>query len=257
MVEVTRHDPGSFSWAELATSDPAAAKRFYSSLFGWAPLDSPMGPGPEDIYTRMQLGGKDVAALYKMMKEQEAQGVPPNWMCYVTVANADATAAKARSLGAKLLAEPFEVATYGRMAILQDSEGAVLAVWQAREHIGIGRINEPGALCWCELSTRDAEWAEKFYTQLFGWGVKRSPDYVEVMRGETPIGGIFPMTAEMAGIPPHWGVYFQVGDCDATAAKAAKLGGQLLFGPKDVENVGRFAVLQDPQGAAFSVIKLG
>jgi len=256
MVEVTRHEPGSFSWAELATSDPAGAKSFYKSLFGWSAADSPMGPGAEVIYTRLQLAGKDVAALYRMMKDQEARGVPPNWMCYVTVESADATAAKARELGAKVVAEPFEVATYGRMAMIQDLDGAVLAVWQPRDHIGIQRINEPGALCWCELATREPERAGRFYTALFGWGLKPSPGYTEWTRGGTPIGGLFPMRPEMEGVPPYWTVYFQVADCDATVAKARALGGRTLFGPKDIPEVGRFAMIQDPQGAVLSVIEL-
>ncbi len=99
MTEVTRHEPGSFCWVELATSDPEAANSFYTVLFGWTAVDNPMGPGPEYIDTRLQLGGKDVGALYKMMKEQAAQAVPPNWLCYVTVASADEAAKKARELG--------------------------------------------------------------------------------------------------------------------------------------------------------------
>ena len=257
MTEVTRHEPGSFSWVELATSDPQAAKSFYAALFGWTAVDNPMGPGPEDIYTRLQLGGKDVAALYKMMKEQAARGVPPNWLCYVTVASADEAAKKARELGGTVLAEPFDVQDYGRMAMLQDPEGAVFAVWQPRTHIGIQRVEEAGTPSWCELSTRDAARAGKFYTSLFGWGLKTSdPAYSEITRGGVPIGGILPMGPEMAEVPPHWGVYFQVADCDAAAARAQALGGQVCFGPQDVANVGRFAVVQDPQGAAFSVIQL-
>lgn len=258
MTEVTRHEPGSFSWAELATSDPRAAKAFYTALFGWTAVDSPMGPGPEEVYTRLQLDGKDVAALYRMMQEQAARGVPPNWLCYVTVASADETARKARELGGTVLAEPFDVEDYGRMAMLQDPEGAVFAVWQPKRHIGIQRVDEPGTPCWSELSTRDAAKAGKFYTGLFGWGLKTSdPAYAEITRGGVPIGGILPMGPEMQGVPPHWGVYFQVADCDAAAARAKALGATVCFGPQDVANVGRFAVVQDPQGAAFSVIKLG
>ncbi len=258
MTEVTRHEPGSFSWVELATSDPAAAKSFYTALFGWTPADSPMGPGPEDVYTRLQIGGKDVGALYKMMKEQAAQGVPPHWLCYVTVANADETAAKAKSLGATILAEPFDVMEYGRMAMVQDPEGAVFAIWQAKQHTGIQLVGEPGTACWCELSSRDAAKAGKFYSGLFGWQLKTSdPAYHEISRGGVPIGGILPLGPEMKGVPPHWGVYFQVADCDATVSKATKLGAKLCFGPHDIAGVGRFAAVQDPQGAAFSVIRLG
>lgn len=258
MTEVTRHEPGSFSWVELATSDPAAARSFYTALFGWTTADTPMGPGPDAVYTRLQLSGKDIGALYKMMKEQAEQGVPPNWLCYVTVASADDTAQKAKDLGATVLAGPFDVEDYGRMAMLQDPEGAVFAVWQPRKHIGIQRVEEVGAPCWCELSTRDAAKAGKFYAGLFGWGLKTSdPAYHEILRGTAPIGGIMPMPPEMEGVPPHWGVYFQVADCDATAAKAKALGGQICFGPHDIPKVGRFAVIQDPQGAVFSVIRLG
>jgi uncharacterized protein len=258
MTEVTRHEPGSFSWAELATSDPDAAKAFYGPLLGWTWVDSPMGPGPEDIYTRVQRDGKDVGALYRMMPQQAAMGVPPNWLCYVSVESADGAAKKAKELGGTVVAEPFDVMTYGRMAMLQDPEGALFAVWQAGTHFGAERVNEPGAMCWCELSTRDATRAGKFYTGLFGWGMKTAdPAYHEITRGGVPVGGIMPMGPEMAGVPPHWGVYFQVADCDETAARAASLGGQLCFGPHDIDKVGRFAMIQDPQGAAFSVIRLG
>ena len=99
MSEFTKHEPGSFSWVELATTDPASAKAFYSSLFGWTFVDTPAGP--DMIYTRLQLRGKDVAALYPQQKEQREHGVPPNWMSYVTVESADRVAAKAGSWAAR------------------------------------------------------------------------------------------------------------------------------------------------------------
>lgn len=255
MPEVTRHEPGSLSWAELSTTDTAAAKTFYTRLFGWTYTDSPMGPGPEDVYTRLQLDGKDVGALCAMMKEYRAQGVPPFWMCYVTVKSADETAKKAQALGATVMAPPFDVQDYGRMAILRDPEGAMISIWQAGTHIGAQRVGEPGAPCWLELSTDDPEKAGRFYTELFGWGLKADPQYSEILRGGTPIGGIMKMPPEMKGVPPHWGVYFQVASCDASASKAKALGGTVCFGPQDIEKVGRFAVIQDPQGAAFSMFQ--
>jgi uncharacterized protein len=257
MTEIAKHEPGSFSWAELATSDPAAAKKFYSSLFGWGVKDNPMGPSPEDVYTLLQIGGKDVAALYRMMKEQAQQGVPPNWMVYVTVENADESAKKAKSLGATVITEPFDVMDYGRMAVIQDPEGAIFSIWQPMKHIGVQRSGELNTMCWCELKTWDAAKAGKFYTGLFGWTLKTSdPSYHEIMRGGTPIGGIFPLAPEMKGVPAHWGIYFQVENCDGAVEKAASLGGKVCFPPTDVPNTGRFAALQDPQGAFFNVIKL-
>ena len=256
MTEVTKHEPGSFSWAELATSDPQSAKKFYAGLFGWSIKDNPMGEG--FVYTLLQIGGKDVAALYQLMKEQAEQGVPPNWMCYVAVENADETAKKARSLGGKIMAEPFDVMDYGRMAVIRDPEGAIISIWQPMTHTGVQRVDEPGTMSWCELSTRDAAAAGKFYSGLFGWNVKTSdPAYHEIHRGSVGIGGIRPLNGQPAEVPAHWGIYFQVANCDATAKQAESLGGKVCFGPMDVPNVGRFAAIQDPQGAFFSVIQLG
>jgi predicted enzyme related to lactoylglutathione lyase len=258
MTRVTHHEPGSFSWAELATSDPRGAKEFYGSLFGWIPVDNPMGPGPDDVYTRMQLEGSDVAALYKMIPEQASQGVPPNWLCYVTVSHADDAAKRAKALGGTVIAEPFDVMSYGRMALFQDPAGATFAVWQPGTHIGAQRVNEPGALSWCELSTREPETAGRFYSGLFGWGLKPSADlsYTEFLLGTAAIGGMYALGPGAADVPPSWMAYFQTLDCDATAARAKSLMAEVLVEPRDIPGVGRFAVIQDPQGAALSVIQL-
>lgn len=259
MTQVTRHDPGSFSWAELATSDAKGAREFYGSLFGWTAVDNSMGPGPEDVYTRLQIDGADVAALYKMMPEQASAGVPPHWLSYVTVGNAEETAARTRELGGRVVADPFDVMSYGRMALLQDPGGAMLAVWQPGTHIGAQRVNEPGALSWCELATRDAEGAGKFYAGLFGWGLRSRADfpYTEFLRGETPIGGMYVLGPDAPDVSSNWMIYFQTADCDASAARVKAGKGEVLVAPSDIPGVGRFAVLEDPQGAAFSVIRLG
>ena len=81
MPEVTNHPPGSFCWMELGTTDPAAAKEFYSGLFGWVPEDSPAGP--DMVYTMLRLKGLDVGAMYELREDQLTQGVPPLWMTYI------------------------------------------------------------------------------------------------------------------------------------------------------------------------------
>jgi predicted enzyme related to lactoylglutathione lyase len=188
------------------------------------------------------------------------QGVPPHWGAYVSVASADEAAAKAASLGGTVIVPPFDVFDFGRMAVLQDPAGATFSVWEPKSHIGVTRINEPGALCWTELATRDVEGAERFYTSLFGWGLKKSAgggmEYTELLNEGVPIGGMMKMGDQYPpGVPPHWLTYFAVDDCDASASKAASLGGTTLVGPMDIPNTGRFAVVQDPQGAVFAVYK--
>lgn len=257
MAEVTSHEPGSFTWAELSTSDPKAAKAFYTALFGWTILDSPMGPGPDDIYTRLQIGGKDVGALYKMKPEQAAMGVPPNWGTYFTVKSADETAKKAKAAGGAVIAGPFDVMDYGRMAVIQGPEGAVFSIWQPGTHYGFQRVGEDNTAGWTELQTTDAAKSTRFLADVMGWTMKVDPKgaYTEFQRGGKSVGGIRPMGGSEP-FPPHWLIYFQLADCDATVAKARSLGGTVLMPAMDIEKVGRFAVLADPQGAAFAVIKL-
>ncbi len=253
-MEISAYEPGSFCWPELATSDQEGGKKFYTSLFGWSVNEIPIQPG--ETYTMLQLGGKDVGALYRMRPDQSAQGVPPHWMSYVSVASADQAARRAKELGGKVLAEPFDVFDVGRMAVLQDPQGARFSLWQAKKHIGARVINEPGALCWNELDTTDTAGAAKFYTALFGWITKVGGDYTEFHRGKTPAGGMMRIPKEWGKVPPNWLVYFAVEDCDASAAKAKELRGAAMVPPTDIANVGRFAVLRDPQGAVFAIIRL-
>lgn len=250
MTQVNKHDPGSFSWAELATSDPAAAKKFYASLFGWGFEDSPAGP--DMVYTTLKKGDRSVGALYRDPKQTD---VPPHWNTYVTVASADASAQKAKDLGGKVVAEAFDVMEYGRMAVVQDREGATICLWQPKQHIGAQVVNEPGAMCWGELDTTDTASAAKFYTGLFGWGAKAGGDYTEWQHGGNSIGGMMKIPKEWGPVPPNWLVYFASEDVDATAAKAAKGGGKTIVPPGDIPDMGRFAVLADPQGAVFAVFR--
>jgi predicted enzyme related to lactoylglutathione lyase len=206
------------------------------------------------VYTTLKKKGKNVGALYKLGAQQ--MGVPPHWNTYVSVASADASAKKAKELGGKLLMEPFDVMDVGRMAIVQDPQGGVLSIWEARKHIGAEVMNEPNTMCWCELQTTDTESAKRFYTGLFGWGTKVGGDYTEWQRGGTSIGGMLKIQKEWGPVPPNWLIYFAVEDCDAAVEEAKSNGGSVLMGPMDIEKTGRFAVLADPQGAAFAVIKL-
>jgi len=115
-----------------------------------------------------------------------------------------------------------------------------------------------GAFSWSELMTTDVEGARKFYSNLFGWKTEEMPmanmKYTIVKVGEEGVGGMMPIPPQAQGSPPNWGVYVTVDDVDATAKKAKVLGGKVLVPPTDIPNVGRFAVLQDPQGAVISAI---
>jgi predicted enzyme related to lactoylglutathione lyase len=270
MPEVTSHAPGSFCWIELNTSDPAAAKKFYSGLFGWEAEDMPAGP--DMVYTMLKIRGLEVGAMCGLQPEQKAHGVPPHWMSYVAVESADDAAKKAASLGGSLLADAFDVMDVGRMAIIQDPLGATFCVWQAKAHIGAKLVGDVGAFGWDELWTTDRKKAAEFYTGLFGWQTKGGElsmaaqadshsvgdagVYVEISNAGQPIGGMMEITPDMGPVPPNWLPYLMVEDCNAIANKAAASGGKLFVPPTDIPNVGRFSVIADPQGAMFAIIKL-
>jgi uncharacterized protein len=250
-MQVSKHENGRFCWAELVTSDGPGAKAFYSALMGWTAVDNPMGP--DMVYTMLKVGGDNAAALY----QDNSSKAPPHWQTYVSVDNADATASKARELGGTVLAEPFDVMTFGRMGVIQDPTGAVFCIWQPKDHIGYTVINDVGAVCWNELYTRDTAAAGAFYSGLFGYGLKQSEmpmPYTELQLDGKSIAGMMNLGPEHAEIPPHWNIYFTVADCDATYAKATGLGATTLVPPMDIPGVGRMAMMRDPQGAVFAFI---
>jgi predicted enzyme related to lactoylglutathione lyase len=253
-MEFTAHAPGTFCWPELSTTDQKGASAFYRGLFGWDVVDQPIGP--TETYTMFKMRDLEVAAAYTMPPEERQHGAPPHWNAYVSVADADDTVKRAQEIGGKVLAPPFDVMDAGRMSVLQDPTGAVISVWQANRHVGAKILREPGALGWTELLTNDTAAAEKFYTQLFGWKAKKGGEYTEFYVGDMPDAGMMKIDARWGNVPANWMPYFQVDDCDGSVTKAKELGGRVNVPPTDIEHVGRFAMLADPQGAMFSIIKI-
>lgn len=254
MGERSSYAPGTFSWTDLTTTDQPAAKRFYGELFGWEPDDRPVGDGVH--YSMMRRDGRDAAAISPQPAQQRAAGVPPAWNSYITVTSAGDAAQRAAELGATVHAEPFDVVDAGRMAVIQDPQGAFFAVWEPRAHFGAALVNAPGALVWNELAVPDPEAAARFYRSLFGWTVgpfdgdaELGGDYLSIKVGDANNGGI--RRAE-PGVPPHWLVYFGADDVEEGLARAEQLGGRKLAGPIDI-GIARFAVVQDPQGAHFAL----
>jgi predicted enzyme related to lactoylglutathione lyase len=255
MPLIDTYAPGTFCWADLGTPDAAAATRFYTALFGWTAEDRPMGPGAS--YTMLHADGRSVAALYP---QEAAQQGPPHWLSYISVASASDAAARATALGGTLLMEPFDVLDVGRMAMVQDPAGAVVALWEPRRHAGAGLAGEPGSICWNELATTDTARAGAFYTALLDWTADAQPmggtAYTLFTAGGAPRGGMMAIAPSGRPVPPHWLVYFAVHDCEGTTALAQSLGGAVRHPPTDAPGVGRFSVLADPQGAVFAAIEL-
>ncbi len=257
MAEFTSHVPGAFSWVELATSDAKAGVAFYRALFGWDVIEHDMGEG--GVYTIFTLRGKDVAAGSGQQPQERQMGIPPHWNLFVTVRNAEESAARALSLGGQVLVAPFDVMDNGRMAVIQDPTGATFQIWEPKSHHGVKIRNEPNSLCWSELTTKDPKAAETFYTGLFGWTAKHSTpsavmDYTEFSVNGQPGVGMMAMPENMPPqVPSYWMPYFQVADLDAATLKAKGLGATIMVGPNAIPDGARFVILQDPQKAMFAL----
>lgn len=253
-----QHTIGDLWWTDLMSTDTAASGTFYGSLFGWKgtpQLDDTGSP----IYTMFTLDGIDVAGMGSMPAETRAAGMPPVWNSYVLVEDVDATTARVEALGGTIVLPAMDVMSAGRMAVITDPTGAAISLWQANEHVGAGAVSQPGTYTWSELITDDVAAASSFYTQLFGW-IANTEDmggqsYTTFMNGESMACGMIEKSAQMSKAPNMWGVYFEVADCDASVAIATDNGAELMFGPIDIQ-IGRFALLRDPQGAVFYVIAM-
>ena len=255
MSNTTSYPHGTFSWADLRTTDGAAAKAFYTTLFDWDPIDYPIPGG--GVYTMLQQEGKDVCALSEMAPQEQAQGMPPVWNSYITVDDVDATTAKVSTLGGHVMMPPMDVMENGRMAVIQGPTGGIVSLWQTNQHKGAGIFNIPNTMSWNELATRDTEAAKVFYTSLLGWEAQSNEmGYTMWTNNGRPNGGMMQINEQWGNIPPHWAVYFSVADCAAIAGKVNELGGNILQPPFKAGEAGIVSVLQDPQGAVFSVIQM-
>jgi uncharacterized protein len=249
MAERESYAPGTFCWADIGTTDRESAKAFYTRVFGWEAVDGEAGDA--GVLTTFKLDGRDVAALHEMGEEERAK-LLPHWSSYVSVEDVETASARARELGAEVVAEPVDVSEAGRTSAIRDPVGATLHLWQPRGQIGAGRVNDPGCMVWNELAAPDPEKAGAFYGELFGWTAE--PDetgYAIVKREGAVNGGIRPA---QDGEPPHWLVYFTVAKADEAAKTIGEAGGRVLAGPMNV-TVGRIAIVADPQGAVLALFE--
>lgn len=256
MPTIDQHPAGNFVWMELATTDQSAAKHFYGDLFGWHAADIPMGK--DSLYTMFLLGDREVCAAYTMKPEDQVLGIPPHWLLYVAVANADEAISRALQLGGQPLSPAIDIPGVGRMAVIRDPVGAIFAVYQAGGHRGMGIVAEDGAFCWADLQTPDRQLAAQFYGDLFGWefvlGKDKDPGgYLHIKNGAHYIGGLPASRSLPPNVPPHWLGYFQCESCEARTARAVALGAAIRVPPMVIENQLHFSVLADPQGAVFAL----
>ncbi|HEX6547938.1 MAG TPA: VOC family protein [Candidatus Dormibacteraeota bacterium] len=253
MAEV-RTRIGAPIWIDIATDQVEASKTFYSGLFGWEAAD--ITDRDAGGYGMFKLDGKDVAGV----GPTQGPGQPTAWSVYIGTEDAAEVAAKVEAAGGTVVAPPFDVFEAGRMAVFQDPAGAFISVWQPGAMPGAQVLYQPNSFGWAELSSRDFDRAVGFYQQVFGWTTKVSPmgegmgDYTEFqIDGESIAGGMPASPEAPAEMPSYWLVYFTVADLDESFRKAVELGATEMMPPSPYPG-GRFAIVSDPQGAAFGLL---
>lgn len=257
----THYVPGAPNWLDLGAPDVDAAAAYYAAVFGWTFQSSgPEGGG----YGFFQRDGATVAAVGPLTEE----GAASAWTAYFHTADADATCKAVEQAGGRVRVAPMDVFTAGRLAMLTDPTGADFAVWQPGEVEGLDVVMEPNTLCWTELYATDAAAAKEFYGTVFSWSfqdVSTGGDLLYSLASapgagageDTAHGGILQLQQMHldAGSTSEWHPYFGVTDCDASYHTATQHGGTPLIAPMDVPGIGRMAMLMDPAGAPFALLK--
>jgi predicted enzyme related to lactoylglutathione lyase len=255
-------EPGAPAWVGLGTTkETGTAARFYCGLFGWSvvarhrPLDDSVG------YWIFRQDGRDIGGL--------APDGGSAWTVYMSVSDVDVTAQAVTDHGGVVLEGPMTIVEAGRLALCADPLGATFVLWQPDGDSEGAAVDEAGSCTWYQLTCCDAEVAGRFYGAVFGWeartiGLAGGSTYTELFHPGTErrVAGMLelnePRRADVRDGPnarSQWMIHFAVTDADHVAARAAELGGVVSVAPFDLPDVGRIAVLNDPESAVFSVLQ--
>lgn len=241
-------------WVDLSSSDPEASRAFYARLFGW---QIEVSPDPQyGGYAIARVGDADVAGI----GPSQSPEAPTAWMLYIGTPDADALAGKVQAAGGTVIAPAFDVGDVGRMAVFQDPTGAFISAWQANTMAGF-RAGVPNSFGWAELNARGFDRAAAFYETVFGWthqtrAVEGGPPYTEFKLGDESLAGGMDMNPMVpAEVPSYWMVYFGVDDVDRAFRAALDAGAREMLSPQDFPG-GRFAIVSDPQGAVFGLLRM-
>jgi len=251
-------DHGRFIWYELMTPDPAGALAFYGDVAGWT-ASKMTGEGMD--YWVLEAAGYGVGGVMPLGDDHKAAGIPPNWTGYVAVDDTDASAAKAVELGGSIMREPWDIPDIGRIAIIQDPAGAVLAIMKPQPPPG-SRPEAPadtlGLTRWHELYGAPPHEALAFYATLFGWTADEAHDmgpmgkYQLFSNQDGQVGGMMKRPDQVPAA--CWLFYVRVADIDAAAARVRAGGGVVMNGPMEVPSGDWVLQAVDPQGAMFCLM---
>lgn len=241
---------GRWVWHEVMTTDADKGRAYYEAMFGWTAETMQMGPDP---YVMFKAGQAPVTG---MMAAQG--GAPSHWLAYVDVGDVDAATSRVPGLGGEVLVPPYDIPKIGRASLVKDNTGGVVSFFQSAPDAGEGRDFDappaPFSVCWTELMTSDIDKACGFYGELVGWTSEAMGPEMRVLKvGDKAVGSVRGIPPGAEGMPPYWMSYVLVPDVAEYQAKSEGLGGKTLMGDTEIPGMGRFATIQDPTGAVYSL----
>ena len=227
---------GTPCWVDYGAADVDAARAFYADVLGW----SYTGGEPEyGGYVTCRTDDRAAAGMAPQMDPSD----PPRWTTYLATDD-----------GGTVVVQPMDVGPMGRMAIAVDPQGHPFGLWQSAQHTGVTIYNEPGSLVWNDAAVDDPAAARDFYGTVFGFHfdeVEGMGGYATFATDGAPLGGL---GGSQPGSPPGWTSCFSVASTDDAVDAVERAGGTVTTAAQDTP-FGRFAVVEDPWGAAFSVMQ--
>ena len=248
----TSSDRGLFVWHEVGTTDLKAGEDFYAQIAGWKTESWSQNPSYKLFTARRE----SKAGLYLINESPNTLTPPPHWLSYIGTPDVDATVRQAVELGGKVMVPAYNVPSVGRMAHLQDPQGALFAV-SSQEQRSKFRDSQLGDFSWHELLTSNWQTAFDFYAKLFGWEKMEAMDmgpqgtYQIFGTGGHQLGGMF----NPGGLPaggPLWVPYIMVADARRTAETAKEFGATIVQGPIEVPGGDWVFTGVDRAGAMFA-----
>ena len=249
-----RYYPGKFVWFDLVTDDPALLRQFYGAVFGW---QFRIVGKPPASYTLIENGGDNIGGLFYHARPAGASS-SARWLSLISVLDPAASVRYVEQHGGTVIAPLATIAGRGTHALFRDPQGAVFGVLKSESGDRPDTPVETGDFFWVDLLAPDPAKATEFYSGLAGYEasareVNANTKRVVLSSGGYARAGIVPLPAPVK--QPGWLPYVLVDDVAGTLQKATAAGGRVLLQPRPDLLDGNLAVIADPRGGVFGVVR--
>jgi hypothetical protein len=250
----TEHRPGKFVWADLFTTDPVAAAKFYTGLFGWT---TNLITQNDRTYTVFSNGSRPVAGL--VTRPPSSTKRPSRWIGYIAVTDIASTVKLVTKTGGQVRAEPRDFPDRGAQAIIADNEGSTIGLLQSSSGDSADGEPKPGDWNWFELFVKQPQVVAAFYRQVVAYDVapdlrtERKNDFL-LSSGGLARAGVAPLP-DREDAKPGWLGVVRVASIDEAVARAVKLGGEVLVAPRAAAYESRFAIIADSTGGTVGLVE--